>query len=170
MSHNTNGTQDGKRCDKNLSGNAGHHIATAGRDFIDGYRQSDAGILYAEQLAGSQAIAMHHPATTLESQEHFVRFRRHGQDGGNLLAQLLYLACLHIAIKVQHEYSWLPALGGITRFGCRLGGFAFSFFLLFLFLATRFQLDGVVCDRPHCILVQLKPLVERVRFNTTLFP
>ena len=63
---------------------------------------------------------MDHAATTFQAQHHLILRRRHGQQRGDLVAQVVYCRRANIAIEIENEdSSWrlgLPVLLGRLRF------------------------------------------------------
>jgi len=79
LGHHTDGPDKGKRCGKNLVGDAGHHIATAGCHLVDTNGQRNTALANAIQLTGSQALILGH--------SRLIAGIGLGQHSGNLLAQ-----------------------------------------------------------------------------------
>ena len=89
LRHHADGAEDGKRCTENLLADAGHHVTAAGRYLVHADGQRDARIADTHQLRRSQAVAMHHAATTFQAQHHFVLGLGHGQQRRHLMAQVV---------------------------------------------------------------------------------
>src|SRR5690606_23359552 len=56
-------------------GDTGHHVATAGRDLVDAYRQGHAGVTHTGELRGGQPVGVDHAATAFQAHHHLVTWR-----------------------------------------------------------------------------------------------
>ena len=79
LRHNPNRTNDSKRSCQNAVGNTGHHITTAGRDFINSHGQANIVLLDPVQLRRGQTVTMHYPTRTFQTNEYFICRRCNGQ-------------------------------------------------------------------------------------------
>ena len=108
LRHHANGTENGEGCTDDLLADAGHHVAAAGRHFVDAHGQRHAGLADTRQLRRGQAIAVHHAAAAFQAQHHFILGRGQAQQCGDFMAQAFGGRGLDVTVEIQHEH---PRLG-----------------------------------------------------------
>ena len=114
-----------------MAGNAGHHIAAAGSDFIHGNGQRDTMVTQALQLRGCQSVSMHNAAGAFKAHQHFILRGSHRQDGGDFFPQRRDFVRIHTAFKIEHIQPGSPVSGWFALLCQRLSRLRF---LLVLFL------------------------------------
>ena len=102
LRNHANGADYRERRRQNFIRDTGHHIAATGGDFVHTHGQGNVSLADARQLAGGQAVAVHHAAGTFQAHQYFVGGPRQTQYGGDFFAQTVGRRGLDIAVEVEH--------------------------------------------------------------------
>ena len=87
------------------------------------------------QLRGGVTIAVHHAARAFQADNHFILLRyRHGQYGGNFMAQQLGFTGLNVAVEIEYKHALTRGVVWLAVFY----PFFIRFFFFFVFFLTLF--------------------------------
>ncbi|MNH25830.1 hypothetical protein D3C79_858500 [compost metagenome] len=105
LGYHPDGADDGEGRRQDLVCHTGHHVAAARRHLVDGHGELDVPVPQALQLGGREAIAVHHTATGLETQQHLVTWLGNPYHGAHLFPQGAHFLGVHAAVKIEHKQS-----------------------------------------------------------------
>ena len=151
------GADHGERRGDDAIGDAGHHVAAAGRTLVNNRRQRDAAASHPRELGRGEAVLVHGAAEVLQPQHDLVPRRGHRDDGVDLLAQGADGSGPDVALEIQHEDALAMFLLLRGGFFPRLAGSFSSFFGCLLPLGLR---QHCAAQRPGELPVPLVELLD----------